>query len=60
MPPDQLNPKGFIDGDIASFMPNQGRATTKKGMTASGGVLSFDPRAAFLPFEEPVPGDATR
>jgi hypothetical protein len=23
MPPDQLNPEGFIDGDLASFMPTQ-------------------------------------
>lgn len=25
MPPDQLNPLGFIDGDLQSFMPTQVR-----------------------------------
>jgi hypothetical protein len=60
MPPDQLNPAGYIDGDLSSFMPNLGRATKTKGMGSGGGVLSFDPRAGFLPFEQPVPGDRDR
>lgn len=60
MPPDQLNPAGFIDGNVASFMPNQGRATTSKGASAKGGVLGSDPRANFIPLEDPVPGDPSR
>lgn len=36
------------------------RATQQKGMGSPGGVLSFDPRAGFLPFEPFVPGDPSR
>ena len=60
LPPDQLNPEGFIDADISAFLPNQGRATVKKGATSKAGVLGTDPRAAYLPFDDPLPGDPTR
>ena len=60
MPPDQLNPAGYIDGQLTSFMPNQGRAKSKKGLKSSGGVLGYDPRAAYLPFPDPTPGDPNR
>jgi uncharacterized Rossmann fold enzyme len=26
LPPDQLNPDGWVDGDLAAFMPTQARA----------------------------------
>jgi hypothetical protein len=26
MPPDVLNPDGFIDGDVTAFMPNEASA----------------------------------
>ncbi|KAG1660663.1 hypothetical protein FOA52_006824, partial [Chlamydomonas sp. UWO 241] len=57
LPPDQLNETCGIDGDIANFMPNQGRATKFKGTKASGGVLAFDPRAGFFPMAPPPAGD---
>jgi ribonuclease BN (tRNA processing enzyme) len=60
LPPDQLNPRGYIDGDLSLFMPTAGRATQKKGRHSRGGVLSMDPRAGFKPMKLPGPGDPTR
>jgi hypothetical protein len=60
LPPDQLNPKGYISGDLTSFMPTAGRATMKKGRQSRGGVLGTDPRAGFKPMALPGPGDPAR
>eukprot|EP00775_Hariotina_reticulata_P008228 gene8228-8418_t len=60
MPPDQLNPIGFVDGDIEAFMPTQGRAKVKKGQRAAGGVLAKNPRGGHRPFPLPPPGDPSR
>jgi hypothetical protein len=38
MPPDQLNPAGHIDGDLAAFMPTQVRAP---GLGAGPHVLPY-------------------
>jgi hypothetical protein len=40
--------------------PAQGRGQKRKGRSASGGVLSFDPRAGYLPWTELHPGDPDR
>ncbi|KAI8465185.1 MAG: hypothetical protein J3K34DRAFT_461521, partial [Monoraphidium minutum] len=57
LPPDQLNPDGFVDGDLASFMPTLGRATRAKGSRAAGGPLKTDERAGYLPLPLPPRGD---
>lgn len=60
LPPDQLNTEGFADVDLAGFMPTQGRARHSRGRQARGGVLTFDPRAGYLPLDFPQPGDPGR
>ncbi|KAG2432584.1 hypothetical protein HXX76_008928 [Chlamydomonas incerta] len=60
LPPDQLNPRGAVDASLLTFAPEQGRGQKRKGRNASGGVLSFDPRAGYLPWPEPQPGDPDR
>lgn len=60
VPPDQLNPMGYLDGDLTRFMPTQGRGRTKQGRTASGGVLGLDRRACYLPLDLPPPGQPDR
>ncbi|GIL56621.1 hypothetical protein Vafri_11958 [Volvox africanus] len=57
MPPDQLNPRGGVDASLLLFAPDQGRSQKKRGRNSSGGVLSFDPRAGFLPFPPLEPGN---
>ncbi|GIM04013.1 hypothetical protein Vretimale_8651 [Volvox reticuliferus] len=59
MPPDQLNPRGGVDASLLLFAPDQGRSQKKRGRNSSGGVLSFDPRAGFLPFPPLEPGNRT-
>lgn len=44
----------------ATLPPAQGRAQRRKGRNASGGVLSFDARAGYLPWPELQPGDPDR
>ncbi|KAG2454147.1 hypothetical protein HYH02_001183 [Chlamydomonas schloesseri] len=60
LPPDQLNPRGGVDASLLAFAPEQGRGQKRKGRNASGGVLSFDPRAGYLPWPELQPGDPDR
>lgn len=58
--PQALTLHSLLTVHVSNLTSHQGRATMKRGLKSSGGVLAFDPRANFLAFAPPTPGDSER